>query len=245
MPSPAPLYDPDLAQIHVDGYGFHWEGATASLLQWLEDLGVPRDGRVVDLGCGGGQWLGVLSAEGYTACGIDVSESMTRLAAQNAPQAEVLCESFDRVAIPDCDAVTSLGEPINYLSSEPAIRRTIKSVFKALSPGGLFVFDARHPANGPTEPSEHCKLTSDWCCHARIEENPQRNELTRHITTFRLLDDGTYRRREETHCLKVFSRAEMVAWLREVGFRVRTKQGYGDYRLGPRQSVFVCRKPKR
>jgi hypothetical protein len=51
-----------------------------------------------------------------------------------------------------------------------------------------------------------------------------------------------YRRDEEVHRLKVFSRAEVTAWLRKIGFRVRTHRGYGDYQLGPRQSVFVCRK---
>ena len=43
------LYDEDLAFIHVDGYGFHWEGATDSILEWLAQSGI-SSGRVVDLG---------------------------------------------------------------------------------------------------------------------------------------------------------------------------------------------------
>ena len=238
------LYDADLAEIHVEGYGFHWEGAAASLLTWFDDYGVSKSGLVVDLGCGGGQWLNVLTKEGYKGCGIDVSESMIRIAKRNAPNADFMCGSFDEVIIPDCVAATSLGEPLNYLNSGPAIRRTMKNVFSALLPGGVFIFDVRHPPIKAVEVHHHHKAKKDWFCYARIEENHLTNRLTRHITTFRLLKGGNYRRNQEIHRLKVFSRAEMSKWLRQVGFRVQTKRGYGNYRLGPRQSVFICRKPK-
>jgi SAM-dependent methyltransferase len=238
------IYDADLAHIHVEGYGFHWSGAAASLLKWFVEFGVPKDGKVVDLGCGGGQWLQHLSIEGYRGCGIDVSENMIRIAKQNAPDAEFIHGSLDEVRIPACVAATSLGEPLNYLNSGQAMRRAMRNVFAALSPGGAFIFDVRHPATGPVEVQNHFKSAEEWFCHARIEENYRTQELTRYITTFRLQNDGRYRRDEEVHRLKVFSRAEVTEWLRKVGFRVRTKRGYGVYQLGPRQSVFICRKPK-
>lgn len=237
------LYDADLAHIHVDGYGFHWSGAATSLLKWFVEFDVPKYGKVVDLGCGGGQWLKCLSIEGYKGCGIDVSENMIRIAKRNAPEADFIHGSLDKVAVPACVAATSLGEPLNYLNSGQAIRRTMRNVFAALSPGGLFIFDMRHPATRPVEVQNHLKSADEWFCHARIEENHRTQELTRYITTFRLQKDGSYRRSEEVHRLQVFLRAEVTEWLRKVGFRVRTKSGYGAYQLGPRQSVFICRKP--
>jgi hypothetical protein len=48
------IYQEDLAKIHIDGYGFHWEGAANAVLRYLRDNGV-HEGTVVDLGCGGGQ----------------------------------------------------------------------------------------------------------------------------------------------------------------------------------------------
>ncbi len=238
------LYDTDLAHIHVEGYGFHRSGAPEIILQWFKESCVPPGGNVVDLGCGGGQWLERLAREGYQTCGIDVSKNMLEIAKQNAPESKFLCGSFDAVAIPKCDAATSLGEPLNYLNSGPAMRRTLRNVFLALRPGGLFIFDVRHPAKGPVATQNHCKATEKWVCIARIEEDYRENQLTRFITTFRLCQDGQYRRREEVHRLKVFSRVEVVGWLRKIGFRVRTKRGYGDYQLGTRQSVFICRKPE-
>ena len=238
------LYDDDLAHIHVEGYGFHWAGAAAPILKWFDEFGISKGERVVDLGCGGGQWLNRLAQEGYKACGIDVSESMIRIAKKNVPEASFLCDSFDEAAIPACVAATSLGEPLNYLNSGSAMRRTMSNVFAALQPGGVFVFDLRHPAKSAVAVRQHHQSGDDWFCHARIEENHRKKQLTRFITTFRLMKDGKYRRDEEIHRLKVFSRAEVSEWLRKIGFRVQTKRGYGTYQLGQRQSVFICRKPK-
>jgi len=238
------LYNADLAHIHVEGYGSHWAGAATSILEWFDEFDISKGERVVDLGCGGGQWLKRLAQEGYKTCGIDVSESMIRIAKKNAPKAKFICGSFDEASIPACVAATSLGEPLNYLNSGPAMRRTMRNVFATLQPGGVFIFDVRHPAKKPVAVRHHHQATSEWFCHARIEEDHRNNQLTRYITTFRLLKNGRYSRDEEIHRLKVFSRAEVSDWLRKVGFRVRTKRGYGSYQLGLRQSVFICRKPK-
>ncbi|TWT86844.1 dTDP-3-amino-3,4,6-trideoxy-alpha-D-glucopyranose [Pseudobythopirellula maris] len=241
--TPADLYRQDLAQIHVDGYGFHWEGAAPSVLDWFGEAGVPEGGLVVDLGCGGGQWLAHLNKQGYEAWGVDASEAMTRLAKKAAPKAKIVTGSFDEVELPECDAVTSLGEPLNYLNSGPKMRRTIKRVFKALKPGGLFVFDVRHPPDRELPSVDRVRSGEDWFCHSRAEETPSR--LVRHITTFRRAGKERFRRDQETHRLKLFTRKEMANWLRETGFKGGTRRRYGDYKLGPRQSVFVCRKPKR
>jgi len=237
------LYRDDLAHVHVEGYGFHWTGAAEAILGWFDEFGI-AGGKVVDLGCGGGQWLARLTKEGYETCGIDVSDSMIRMAKRNAPAAQTMCGSFADVAIPECAAVTSLGEPLNYLNSGPAMRRTMRNVYSALQPGGVFVFDVRHPASRDIAPRDHLKIAEDWYCCARIEEDFRKNQLTRNITTFRRMKNGSYRRDEEVHRLKIFSRAEVASWLRKIGFRVRTCRGYGEYQLGARQSVFICRKPR-
>jgi SAM-dependent methyltransferase len=235
------LYHDDLAFIHVDGYGFHWEGAADAILDWLKQSDI-SNGLIVDLGCGGGQWLANLSKAGYDTCGIDVSPSMIQLARKASTTSTFVCGSFAEVEIPKCDAVTSLGEPLNYLNSGPALRRTMKNVFAALRQGGLFIFDVRHPTAKPPVIRESHRASKDWFCHSRAEELTA-GELVRHITTFRRNVDGSYRRDKEVHRLKLFSRSEMTQWLREIGFRVKTTSSYGSYKLGPQQSVFICRKP--
>jgi hypothetical protein len=86
-------------------------------------------------------------------------------------------------------------------------------------------------------------LGENWACIARIEEDGAQNSIVRHITTF-LKVGANYRRRNELHQLKVYSKNEMLGWLRDTGFRVRTYGHYGEYRLADRQSAFVARKPR-
>jgi 2-polyprenyl-3-methyl-5-hydroxy-6-metoxy-1,4-benzoquinol methylase len=78
MHSP-PIYQEDLSAIHIEGYGFHWEQAAPTVLAFLKQHGISR-GTIVDLGCGGGQWLARLAEMGYDVCGIDQSERMIRAA---------------------------------------------------------------------------------------------------------------------------------------------------------------------
>jgi SAM-dependent methyltransferase len=238
-----PLYKEDLAHIHVEGYGFHWASAAEPILEWLRQFRIVS-GTIIDLGCGGGQWLSRLTTEGYESIGIDVSESMIRMAKQNAPSSRFICGSFADVTLPACSAVTAMGEPLNYLASGAAIRRTMRNVFTAMDCGGVFIFDLRGASTEPIVARDHFKITEDWFCHARVEEDGRKNHLTRHITTFRRMKGETYRRDEEVHRLKIFPHSEVLRWLREIGFLVRTQRSYGSYKLGPRQLVFICRKQK-
>lgn len=235
------LYEPDLARIHVDGYGFHWEGAAPTVLQWLRDAGISA-GTVVDLGCGGGQWLARLTDEGYETVGVDVSPAMLQLARSRAPEAELICGSFADVQLPRCDAVTSLGEPVNYLPGAREVKSALKHAYRALRPGGMFIFDVRERAATKVEPRVAAREGEGWACIAHIEESPN-GRLVRRITTF-VRHGKAYRRSEEVHELQLYSRQEMLSWLRGVGFRVRTYRGYGEYRLSARQAVFVARKPR-
>lgn len=234
------IYHEDLAYIHIDGYAFHWKGAADAVLALLQKHGI-HDGLVVDLGCGGGQWLDRLASAGYATCGVDASSSMIRAARKHAPRATLLLGSMADVQLPHCDAVTSLGEPINYLDGKRSIQRTFRHVYAALRPGGIFVFDAVRPAPTGIARRTAARVGNSWACVAEIEEDGARNLLVRQITSFRKVGKH-YRRREEVHRLKVYRPKEMLQWLRQIGFRVRTCRAYGDYVLRHRQIVFVARK---
>ena len=233
------IYGQELARIHIDGYGFHWQGAAPGVLGMLRGSGI-QHGTVVDLGCGGGEWLQLLAHEGYDVCGVDLSPHMLREAKRMVPTGTFIAGSMAEVELPPCDAVTSLGEPINYLDGKKSIRRVIQSVYKSLRPGGLFVFDARHPSAGQVASRTATRVSEDWACIAVIEEKG--NTIVRDITWF-YKSGKLYRRGFETHRLKVYSKVEMTQWLREAGFRVRTYRGYGDFRFPQRQMAYVARKP--
>jgi SAM-dependent methyltransferase len=236
----AQLYGDDLADIHNVGYGFHWRSAAPQVLEWLRRAGI-ASGTVVDLGCGGGQWLARLAEEGYDGVGVDSSPAMLRTAKKNAPDAEFILGSFEEVDLSPCDAVTSLGEPLNYLASARGFQRALKSAHAALRPRGLFIFDVREPSTAPVEPRVATRVGLDWACISVIEESMATQRLVRHITAFRRRG-AAYRRTDERHELQLYSKETISGWLRKLGFHVRTYRRYGNYALSPRQLVFVARK---
>jgi SAM-dependent methyltransferase len=234
------LYSDDLACIHIEGYGFHWAGMAPGVLEWLREAGLKR-GKVVDLGCGGGDWLARLASAGFTPCGIDISPAMIRAARRRVRGAELWCGSFAELPLPKCAAVTALGEPLNYLSDRTEFRRVLRNVYRALEPGGVFIFDVRLPATRPVEPRIVARTGDDWACIAAIEENPATRRLVRRITTFRRVGK-LFRRSEEHHTLQLYDKRMIRDWLKRLGFRVRGFNRCGDYRLGRRQVIFVAEK---
>lgn len=234
------IYQPDLAWIHVEGYGFHWEQAAPAVLEWFRQAGID-EGMVVDLGCGGGQWLALLREKGYDICGVDVSAGMIRQARKRLPGARLIRGSFAEVDLPPCVAVTSMGEPLNYLDGAKSIKRVFRSVFRALQPGGLFIFDFREPYSKGVRTRTVMRQGEDWFCAADITEDGPKNLLVRNITTFRKTGRH-YRRSHEVHKVRVYARRDVSAWLRQIGFHVRTFNGYGEYRFTKGQAVMVARK---
>jgi len=131
-------YAPDLAYIHDTGFTGFVQKAAPGLLRLLRQHGI-RGGLVVDAGCGSGVWARELTGRGYDVLGIDISPSMIRLARRHAPAATFRVGSFLSVPLPQCAAVTSIGEVVNYAfdrrSGIRGLAQFFRRVFRALQPG--------------------------------------------------------------------------------------------------------------
>ncbi|MFW9824038.1 MAG: class I SAM-dependent methyltransferase [Candidatus Thorarchaeota archaeon] len=60
---------------------------------------IPKDGRVLDVGCGNGVYSRYLS-DRFNVIGIDISEKQIELAKQNVPKAEFRCEDMTKIDFP-------------------------------------------------------------------------------------------------------------------------------------------------
>ncbi len=243
---PVKTYRQDLAFINDDGFSDFTNGAAPGLLAILRRAGVPS-GHVIDLGCGSGRWAHALGDAGYSVHGIDLSPSMIRLARQRAPRASFQTGSLLAAKLPPCDAVTAIGEIVNYqfdpAHSAAALTRLFRRVHNALRPGGLFVFDIAAPARVPASvPALFWQEGDGWSIHVEVDGNPQARWMTRKIVCFRRNARGGYRRSEELHRLRLYDPAELAAELESLGFRVTTRQGYGRFRLYPGMHALIARK---
>lgn len=240
-------YREDLAHIHDTGFGGFVLGAAPGISRILDENGI-RDGLVVDLGCGSGLLARELTGAGYRVLGIDISEAMIEIARKKAPDAEFRVASLFEADIPDCAAVTSVGECLNYLfdpaNGEQTLARLFHRVHGALVPGGVFVFDLLEPGQLPAgTPTRGFTEGEDWVALFEKEEDGEET-LIRRITTFRKAGEH-YRRTDETHRVRLYRAPDVVAELERAGFRVRTDHAYGRYVLPENHPVFVARKPGR
>jgi SAM-dependent methyltransferase len=238
-------YGSDLAYIHDVGHTGFVTRAAPWLLALLRRHGV-AGGLVVDLGCGSGVWARILTDAGYDVLGVDYSAAMIALARKRAPRATFRNESYLKTVLPPCDAVTSIGECLNYLfdrNGEAPLAALFRRVHAALRPGGVFVFDILEPGQLPDgKPQKRHRTGDDWAVMVEFEEDKARRVLTKHITSFRRVS-RLYRRDEEVHRQKLYARQDVAAALARAGFAVRVLRGYGEFRLGRGRSVLLARKP--
>jgi len=237
-------YFDDLAYIHDAGFGEFAKNSGPGLLEILRQNAITK-GLVVDLGCGSGIWARELSRAGYDVLGIDISPAMIEIARKRVPRGEFRVESLLKAKLPKCDAVTSLGECLNYLfdrrNNITQLRRLFRRIYTALKPGGVFVFDIAEPGRGKGPRQKH-REGKDWAVLVEVDEDPRTNLLTRRITSFRKVGE-LYRRAEETHRLQLYHRSEVANQLRETGFKVKTISGYGRQPMIEGCVGFVARKP--
>lgn len=238
-------YRDDLAYIHDAGFGGFVSGATPWLLKTLRGSGIER-GLVVDLGCGSGIWSAALAQAGYEVLGYDISPAMLAMCRQRVPTGEFRQASFLDAGLPRCAAVTALGEILGYLfdrQNTPArIERLFRRIYRALEPGGLFVFDVALPGRAPGGRAQNYREGEDWACLHVAVEDPVRRTLTRHITSFRKVGE-LYRRDHEVHRLRLYDRGELVRQLRAIGFKVRTVGSYGETKFPAGYVGMIARKP--
>jgi SAM-dependent methyltransferase len=236
------LYAPELAYVHHVGFGDFARKAAPELLRLLRRAGIRR-GTLIDLACGSGLWAKAAHRAGFAVIGVDQSRAMIQLAKQVAPGVRFHQASLHEFALPPCDAVTIIGEGLNYRS--PGLRvRSLDNFFakvtRALRPGGMFIFDVVLFEGRPVQ-SRNWRGGRDWVVLSEISEQRSHRRLTRAITVFRQ-HGSRWRRSDEVHRIQLFSRAEILRSLRRAGFACRAARRYGAFPLLPRRMAFVARR---
>lgn len=140
-------YDP-LAWFYNRHWGFEYHRQVIPILDRLALTQLQPGAPVLDLCCGDGRLCAVLVARGFRVTGLDGSKEMLCFAAENAPAAEWLladARAFDLGA--QFDLAISIFESLNHVMSIEDLCAVFDNVFRALRPGGCFVFDLnREPA---------------------------------------------------------------------------------------------------
>ncbi len=235
-----------MAYIHDAGFTDFARKAGHGILKLLSKHAI-HDGKVVDLGCGSGVWARMLVDAGYDIHGVDISADMIDICRERVPEGHFEVGSLLEASLPSCNAVTSMGECLNYLfdpqNNLDALRRLFGRIYQALTPGGLFVCDIIEPGYGAISgpPKRHMKA-DDWAVLVEVHEDETSHTLTRAITTFR--KTGTlYQRDEEVHRVQLYRGEDLEEALKTAGFIVGRSRSYPDFQLSEAHSVLVAQKP--
>ncbi|BAY20845.1 hypothetical protein NIES2100_05890 [Calothrix sp. NIES-2100] len=237
-------YKEDLAFIHDVGYSDYALKSAPGILEILAENNI-REGLIVDLGCGSGLSAQEFTKAGYHVLGIDISEAMIAIARARVPNAEFRIGSLFEAEIPPCNAVTSIGECLNYLFDPHSDRQTLISLFQriysALTPLGVFIFDIAEPGQVTQGTTKGFTEGEDWVVLVEKEENQEQSILTRRIISFRKQGEH-YRRSDEIHHQRLYQATDIANQLHQVGFQVQTMRSYGQYSLPKAHLAFIARK---
>lgn len=221
----------------------------AEIWAFLKEL-LSRAGKtpetVLDLACGTGSMSVLLAQEGYRVIGVDMSEDMLTVAAQKAQELEnmpfFVCQRMERLRLPypvDC-AVCCL-DSLNYVTDPADCRKAIARVWKALRPGGMFLFDVNSPEKlRDLDGQVFLDEDDDVYCVWRAEFDEDENICYYGIDLFRR-QGSVWHRSFEEHREYAYTVPELTAYLGEAGFTdVRV---YGDRKFSPpetgEQRIFI------
>ena len=243
-------YGEPLAHVHDQGFAQHAEAAAEYLLSQLRAVGI-RDGLVVALGCGSGILPDRLGRAGFDVLGIDISPAMIELARHRAPQATFRVQSMYEAQLPNCVAITAVGEILNYQfdpvrQDTQALTELFDRAYQALATPGLFIFDVAHVGRlGGATKSQRFFEHDRWTVLIDSHEDAGNRLLTRKCVVFRKSGDNDgYERSEEIHYLRLLRPEWIETELRKGGFASTSATNYGHYDLPTGMHAFTARKCK-
>ena len=176
-------------------------------------------GAILDLCCGTGQLVARLSEDGYTATGVDGSESMIEIARRNAPAAEFHVQDV-RQALPagDFSAVLSTFDSLNHLMELEDLIRVFGNVREVLSEGGYFGFDLNMARAFETRwKGTYAYVEDDHVCVVRSSKDVVQRIGNMELTIFELRE-RRWTRTDLTVSERWYAEGEILDGLQAAGF---------------------------
>ena len=191
---------------------------------------------IVDLACGTGSLTVRLAQKGYKVMGVDLSEDMLTVASQKAwdldLQIPFVRQPLEKLYLHRGVDLAVCGlDSLDYITDPACCKRAIERIYKALNPGGCFIFDVNTPEKlRAMDGQVFLDENEDTFCVWRGEFDEQTNICSYGMDLFRRQEKGWQRSFEE-HQEYAYSAAQLVGYLKDAGFtRIEV---FGDRRLEP------------
>ena len=228
-----------------------YEATVDFYMQILEREGVkPRT--VVDLACGTGSVTAILAKKGYRVTGVDMSEEMLTMAFDKTQYIEPMpvfsCQFLQELRLPRAvDMAVCALDSLDYILDPGDCKEAIRRTYKALNPGGIFIFDVNTPEKlRAMDDQVFLDEDDDVYCVWRGEFDQQTNICSYGMDLFQR--EGTlWRRSFEEHQEYAYSREQLTGFLKDAGFthiEVYADREFVAPREGEQRIYFKARKGK-
>lgn len=207
----------------------------------------------VDLACGTGSVAMLLAERGMQVTAVDMSEDMLTVASQkcegvdNPPR--FVCQPLQALRLPrGVDLAVCALDSMDYITDPKDCEEAVKRVYKALNPGGIFIFDVNTPEKlRAMDGQMFIDEDDDVYCVWRGEFDQETNICSYGMDLFQREGECWYRSFEE-HREYAYSREQLTGFLKDAGFT--HIEVYGDRRFespaeGEQRIYFKARKGKR
>lgn len=117
-------------------------------LKFINPLKILKDEvKALDIGCGRGEWISLLNENGFNARGIDVNESMVRLASQKGLNAAVNDALGELKSLNEnsLDIITAF-QVVEHIKFDDVLE-LIKEAKRVLAPCGILILETPNPEN--------------------------------------------------------------------------------------------------
>ena len=226
-----------------------YEAVVAFYNEILRKEGVnPRT--AVDLACGTGSVALLLARQGLRVTAVDMSEEMLTAAAQKAAQMEnppvFACQMLQELRLPrGVDLAVCALDSLDYILDPVDCAEAIRRVYKALNPGGIFIFDVNTPEKlRAMDGQVFLDEDDDVYCVWRGEFDEQTNICSYGMDLFQRRGD-VWNRSFEEHREYAYSQDQLTDYLRQAGFTsiaVYADRCFEKPREGEQRIYFKARK---
>lgn len=226
-----------------------YEATVAFYREILEDEGLcPRT--AVDLACGTGSVSVLLAKQGLRVIGVDMSEEMLTVAQQKADgltnPPRFVCQKLQNLALPrGVDLAVCALDSLDYITNPEDCAEAIRRVYRALNPGGIFIFDVNTPEKlRAMDGQVYLDEDDDVYCVWRGEFDEGTNTCTYGMDLFQR-QGRLWRRSFEEHREYAYSAQQLTEYLKAAGFtdiRVYADRRMEPPRAGEQRIYFKARK---
>ena len=228
-----------------------YEATVEFYMQILEREGVkPRT--AVDLACGTGSVTEILARKGYDVLGVDMSEEMLTVAAMKLMEQGFMprfsCQLLQNLRLPRAvDMAVCALDSLDYILNPDDCKEAIRRVWKALNPGGIFIFDVNTPEKlRAMDGQVFLDEDDDVFCVWRGEFDEETNICSYGMDLFQR-EGESWQRSFEEHREYAYSREQLTGFLKDAGFtniEVYADRLFEEPREGEQRIYFKARKGK-